>query len=178
MFNSAAGAFAAYKVGPFQDAAAKHYVLFRKTWMKLPIRLSAFGCAYYAFNQVHTRLLPRLHPLYWRHGGQKEASYLANHELISKFRFFDGDYANADAKDDMENYLDLYTSGPLTKADMLQRISDGRSVDERFAKNFEIKRRGRDTNDIFWQYGKIHGLENIAYLDKEQIVKAGNPWNL
>ena len=87
--------------------------------------------------------------------------------MISKFRFFEHDGANADAKNSIENYLDVYTNGPLTKADMLTRISEGRSVDPNFQKNFKIKRMGKDKDDLFWQFGKIHGLENIALLTKE-----------
>jgi hypothetical protein len=50
--NTALGAFVAYKAGPFQNAAASNYALFRKTWMKAPIRLGAFGIAYIAANQL------------------------------------------------------------------------------------------------------------------------------
>ena len=52
LLNTAIGSFAAYKAGPFQDAAAKSYPLFRKTWMKLPIRLTAFAGAYYVGSQL------------------------------------------------------------------------------------------------------------------------------
>lgn len=32
---------------------------------------------------------------------------------------------------------------------------------------------------MFWSYGKIHGLENIAYLDDEKIKELeGDPWRL
>ena len=177
--NTAIGGFAAYKAGPFQNAAAGSYVLFRKAWMKLPIRLATFGAAYYTANQIQTRFFPRAHFSYWREGGQKSAIYLANQELISKFRIFDGDNAQADAKTEIENYLDVYTSGPLTKAEMLNRIRDGRTVDERFAKNFRVKRGGKDKDDLFWSLGKIHGLENIALLDEDTVSSAaGDPWRL
>jgi len=52
LLNSAIGSFAAYKAGPFQDAAQHSYPLFRKTWMKVPIRLAAFGGAYYAAGML------------------------------------------------------------------------------------------------------------------------------
>lgn len=121
-----------------------------------------------------------MHFNYWRHGGQKNELYFANQALISKFRFFDSDdVASADAKTEIEDYLDYYTSGPLTKADMLQRIADGRDVDQRFSKHFRIGRWGKDQDEIFWQIGKIHGLENIVYLTDEQLAEAGgDPWRL
>ena len=44
------------------------------------------------------------------------------------------------------------------------------------SKVFQIKRSGKDTNDFFWQFGKIHGLENIAYADPDELAAAnGNP---
>ena len=67
--SAALGAFAAYKVGPFQDAAQHSYPLFRKTWMKLPFRGAAFGCAYYAAAQLQQRVFPRLTFDYYRNGG-------------------------------------------------------------------------------------------------------------
>lgn len=43
---------------------------------------------------------------------------------------------NADDKRVVEDYVDLYQSGPLTKAELLNRIADGRPVDPEFAKKF------------------------------------------
>ena len=99
--------------------------------------------------------------------------------MISKFRFFDNDAAQADAQQDIENYLDVYTSGPLTKATMLNRIAEGRSVDPNYAKNFRIKRMGKDKDELYWSLGKIHGLENIAFADPKELAAAsGDPWEL
>lgn len=84
--------------------------------------------------------------------------------------------AAADAKHSVEDYLDLYQSGPLTKADLLNRIADGREVDSDFAKKFRIKRNGKDKDNLFWAFGKIHGLENLALLTEEEIKSCkGNP---
>jgi hypothetical protein len=69
LLNAAIGSFAAYKAGPFQDAAQHSYPLFRKAWMKVPIRLSAFGAAYYVASQLQTRVFPRLTTSYYRNGG-------------------------------------------------------------------------------------------------------------
>lgn len=79
----------------------------------------------------------------------------------------------------MQSYLDLYHSGPLTKAEILNRMQEGREVDPEFAKKFRIQRRGKDKDDIFWQIGKIHGLENIAFLTEEQLASVkGDPIKL
>jgi len=42
-----------------------------------------------------------------------------------------------------------------------------------------IKRWGRDKNDVFWAIGKVHGLENIAFLSDEQLEEInGDPVKL
>ena len=72
---------------------------------------------------------------FWKHApgggysGIKAETYLNNHDLISRFRFFEKGGAAAEASAGVENYLDIYNSGPLTKAEMLNRIADGRGVD-------------------------------------------------
>jgi hypothetical protein len=70
----------------------------------------------------------------------------------------------------------MYTSGPLTKAGMLERIAEGRPVDPKLMSKFKIKRAGRDADDIFWKLGKLHGLENLAYVSEEDLAATGgNP---
>lgn len=32
-------------------------------------------------------------------------------------------------------------------------------------KLFRVKRAGKDKDPMFWSFGKIHGLENIAFAD-------------
>jgi hypothetical protein len=89
--------------------------------------------------------------------------------LISKFRFFENGEVAAEAQSEIQNYLNVYNTAPMTKAELLNRIADGKPVDPAFASKFKIKRRGRDMDDIFWRYGKIHGLENIAFATEEEI---------
>jgi len=39
-----------------------------------------------------------------------------------------------------------------------------------------IRRMGKDLDDIYWSIGKIHGLENIAYVDdNELLTRGGDP---
>ena len=41
---------------------------------------------------------------------------------------------------------------------------------------YRVKRLGKDLDPLFWSFGKIHGLENIAYADFDELVAAnGNP---
>jgi len=109
-------------------------------------------------------------------GGVHENNYLHNMDYISKFRFFENGEAQADAGNEINNYLNAYTNQPLTKADLLDRIADGQQVDPAFASKFKIKRSGKDTDNLFWTYGKIHGLENLAYASVEEFEKCeGDP---
>ena len=101
--------------------------------------------------------------------------YQGNQDLVAKFRLFE-DQSIASAQSNIGDYCDLYQSGPLTKAELLNRLADGLPVDSNFASKFQIKREGKDKDDLFWAFGKIHGLENIAFLSKDQILKSkGNP---
>lgn len=62
---------------------------------------------------------------------------------------------------------------------MLNRIAEGRPVDPNFSKYFKVKRAGKDKNDTFWNIGKIHGLENVAFVDAQALsAAAGNPWRI
>jgi hypothetical protein len=45
-----------------------------------------------------------------------------------------------------------------------------------FAKMFRVKRAGKDNDPVFWSFGKIHGLENIAFADPAEVKSTnGNP---
>jgi hypothetical protein len=62
---------------------------------------------------------------------------------------------------------------------MLRRMQEGESIDPRFTRNFQMKRMGKDKDDIFWFFGKIHGLENLAYVDPAKgLATRGDPWKL
>ena len=48
---------------------------------------------------------------------------------------------------------------------MLQALQD-----HDISKIFKIKRRGKDADDLFWSFGKVHGLENIAFATNEELM--------
>jgi hypothetical protein len=146
--------------------------------MRVPIYATAFGGAYWIASLLQMKFFTK-----WgdamtysnpRVGGLQPGSYLNNHDLISKFRIFEaGTVANADAQNEVENYLDLYSSGPLTKAEMLNRFAEGKKVDASFTKNFKMKRMGKDKDNIFWAIGKIHGIENAGLCDLDELKATG-----
>jgi len=46
-------------------------------------------------------------------------------------------------------------------------------------KLFKVKRGGKDRDPVFWSFGKIHGLENIAFADPAEVRNTnGNPVKL
>lgn len=101
--------------------------------------------------------------------------------MISRFRLFESGPTFAETNE-IRDYLDLYHSEPLTKATLLNRIADGKALDQEaadLASKFQIKRRGRDQDDIFWLLGKIHGGENLAFATEEELADAGgDPFRL
>ena len=42
----------------------------------------------------------------------------------------------ADTRQEVDSYLDMYETGPLTKASMLQRMNNGKGVDPQFSSKF------------------------------------------
>ena len=57
------------------------------------------------------------------------------------------------------------------------RAQLGKNVD--LSKMYRVKRLGKDLDDLFWSYGKIHGPENLAFVDSEKLKTTnGNPVKL
>jgi|TARA_B110001450_G_scaffold250470_1_gene269185 hypothetical protein len=113
----------------------------RKSWMRLPIASIAFGGAYWMASLLQMKFFTKYFSYNFHrvttNPGISPETYLNNHDLISKFRIFEeGSVAHADAANSVENYLDIYSSGPLTKSEMLNRIAEGKPVDANFAKKF------------------------------------------
>lgn len=62
---------------------------------------------------------------------------------------------------------------------MIDKIALTAMTSTDITKLFRVKRRGKDRDDLFWAFGKIHGLENIAFADPEQVKATnGNPVKL
>lgn len=171
-FNTLVGAFAWNRLIPFQKEASGSYPIFRKPWLRHSVGFTAFLGASYCAQMMQTHWFPKFSKKYSQTGVTGN-TYLNNHDLISKFRFFENGVASADSENEVKNYLELYSSGPLTKATLLDRIAEGQDIDPEYAKKFKIKRRGKDKDDLFWKFGKIHGLEYIAYCSQEELEACG-----
>ena len=92
------------------------------------------------------------------------AVYTSSQDIVGKFRIFDK-VQEKTTRENVADYLSVYSTVPLTKDEMMDNIVLNAMKYEDIAKHFKVKRQGADRNDIFWQFGKIHGLENIAFAD-------------
>ena len=73
----------------------------------------------------------------------------------------------------------MYDKDPLSKPQLLDHLVKRISEQTDLTEVFRVKRQGKDSNPIFWQFGKIHGLENIAFCDPAELSTVkGNPYTL
>ena len=95
--------------------------------------------------------------------------------MVSKFRIFET-FEHNNPKGDIVNYLTAYGTDPLTKSEMMDNIAIHALSEFDLSKIFRVKRAGKDLDPYFWSFGKIHGLENIAFADPEELKATnGNP---
>lgn len=73
------------------------------------------------------------------------------------------------AEQNLVNYLHEYSDRPFVKDELLARLEDL----QKKGLKMRIRRMGKDLDDLYWTFGKIHGLENIAFAE-EADLKATN----
>lgn len=79
----------------------------------------------------------------------------------------------------MLDYLASYSSEALSEPELVNQMMKRISKTNDISKIFQVKRSGKDLDNLFWSFGKIHGLENIAFADdKELEATKGNPVSL
>ena len=172
MFGATMGALAAYKFNPIYQEAAHRHLLFRKFWMRFPMQLSVFAFAWYVSIQIPNRMVkwftgsvgPTHKSDRWFNGnrGVTQELMLSNTDLVGRFRMFENQSVQS-AEKDIIKYLHEYSDRPFVKDELVERLRDM----ERKGHRMRIRRMGKDLDNIFWHFGKIHGLENIAYIDDE-----------
>ena len=62
---------------------------------------------------------------------------------------------------------------PHSKPELVDALMKSISKNVDLTDIFRVKRAGADLNDLFYMYGKIHGLENIAFVPDEVLAKCG-----
>ena len=96
---------------------------------------------------------------------------------MGKFRLFDTPLrGDSDMRSDVSGYLSVYGTKATTRNEMMDNIAAQLLQKEDIASLFKVKRGGKDRDDFFWSFGKIHGLENIAFVDQAELLATkGNP---
>lgn len=95
--------------------------------------------------------------------------------MVSKFRIFET-FDTFDTRGDVADYLSLYNNEPLTKNEMIDNIAMHALKEFDVTKLFRVKKFGKDRDPMFFTFGKIHGLENIAFADPQEVKETnGNP---
>lgn len=154
----------------YQTYARNYFALFRKPWMRPIIPFAFFYAGWYGGRQLRQRVLGRWKPIdHERKSGDPD--------ILSKFRAADKPSFTNESQLDivrkLSQYADLSTNGinKAIEAEAEERLSAGDL--------YRVKRIGRDENDIHFMFSKIHGLENIKYVE-DHILKecAGDPVKL
>ena len=141
--------------------------------MKLPILGTAFACGVLGGSQVPSRILHKLTPS--KNHGVDFAHYSGTEDVVSRFRLFET-FDSPNPKGDIANYLSNYGTEPLTKSEMTSNLMLQALKEVDMSKVFQVSRNGKDKDPFFWSFGKVHGLENIAFVDPEELHQTnGNP---
>ena len=176
LWGTACGTVAAVKAAPIQKELQHSFGIFRKPWMRFPLQFAAFSFAYYVGIQIPPRLLSKLSAKY--HGVNDEY-YQSKADLVGRFRLFDKQELGSSEEDRILDHIAMYSSDPLTKPEIVDHLMKRVANKVDLSKIFQIKRVGADADPLFWSFGKIHGLENIAFADPEEIrATEGNPIKL
>lgn len=163
------GALAAYKFNPIYSETAHRYPFFRKAWMRYPMQLAVFAAGYGVSTQVPSRLQKWIGKR-----GVTDETAMSSTDLVGRFRMFESNQP-ASAEGNLMQYLHEYSDRPFVKDELVERLAEMQAKGHKM----RIRRMGKDLDDFFWQFGKIHGLENVALLSDEELQEvAGNPIKL
>jgi hypothetical protein len=134
--------------------------------MKLPVYSVAFVCAFYGGMQLPSRIFYKFTPS--KNTGVNHSVYTSSQDMVSKFRLFET-FDTPNPKGNIADYIATYSTDPLTKTELIDNIALHALKEFDLGNIFQVKRRGKDRDPIFWSFGKIHGLENIAFADPQEV---------
>lgn len=174
-WGAAIGTAAAYKFQPIAREAARSYAIFRKSWMRWPIQATVFGAAFFIGGLLPTRLFRKFDR---KDKGISHEVYTGRNDIVGRFRLFDEVEVTSE-HENYKNYLAAYSSEALTKPELAAQLLKNSTKDVDIGELFRVKRLGKDLDDIFWHFGKVHGLENIAFASTDEVLATGgNPVSL
>lgn len=175
IWGTLCGAFALQKSNAIRREMAKGHALFRKSWMKYPVPLMAFVVGYHVGTQ-----LPFRFGRYFNDNHQVTSeTYRSEHDVVGRFRFYDEHpNSNVSSEAGVASYLQTYSTEAMTKPEVIAALHNQKAQPAKSGfhdmSKMQIKRVGKDANDMYWVYGKIHGLENVAFLSKEELDRCSN----
>lgn len=166
------GALAVYKFMPLMREMEGSNAMMRKAWMRYPMMAGVFGAAYFCGLQMPVRFFQKISH---RHEMITNETYYGRADLVGRFRAFENQKGSSE-EDKLLDHLAMYDKDPLSKPELLDHMMKRISETADLSQVFQIKRQGKDKNPFFWQFGKIHGLENIAHCDAAELEQTkGNP---
>jgi hypothetical protein len=166
MWGTTVGALAVYKLNPIIKEVEHSYKIFRKAWMKYPLKAGLFGLAYYVALQIPSRLGRKIS---WTPEVTHD-TYSSSNDLVSRFRLFENDESRGGSEEDkLLDYLASYSTEALSEPELVNQMMKQISKSCDISKIFQVKRSGKDLDSLFWSFGKIHGLENIAFADDQEL---------
>ena len=141
---------------------------FKKPWMKPVLPLVAVYIGYNAGFKLRMRRLAGRDPNFEKMSGSTD--------LLSRFREV---HAGKEITSE-ERIIDYVTTcTPMSGSEIRRDLEKITNLGIKKYENKRVRRQGKDRDDIFWLMGKIHGLENIAFLTKEELDSTGgNPVKL
>lgn len=144
--------------------------------MRYPVKATAFGVGYY----LATSLPARFGRKFSYSPEVTHDTYTSQMDLVSRFRLFENDESHGGSKEDqLLDYLASYSSEALSEPELVNQMMKRISKTSDISKIFQVKRSGKDLDNLFWSFGKIHGLENIAFADDKELEETnGNPVSL
>ena len=172
LWGGAIGALAVYKARPILREWGMSYAIWRKAWMRYPAPVLIFLAAYHVATMLPQRLGRKLH---YQPQVTNEV-YTSQTDLVGRFRLFKDDNAHceATAESSAADYLAAYSSEAMTEPEMIQKLQQKNQLNKPKKTKLKVKRLGKDVDDVYWVGGKIHGLENIAFLTPEELKSVSN----
>jgi hypothetical protein len=146
-----AGFYVHRKLTPILQARS---LLFKKPWMVPMVPLVAYYCIYTGAKQLRGRRFQGLEVNFNKMSG--------SNDIISRFRDVDDRKDAGNDSDHLQNYI--ATCAANSREQLEEDLKNLVPVRESKYRNKRIKRADRDADDIYWTFGRIHGLENIANI--------------
>lgn len=119
LWGSALGAFCMYKAGPVLNELEYTTRLFRKPWIRLPIKAGVFAFGY----MIATMLPAKFGRKFSWAPDVTHDTYTGQNDLVSRFRLFEKDQSSDNSKENqLLDYLATYSSEALSEPELVGQL--------------------------------------------------------